>query len=62
MFYSGESEEMLGRFLHDYDRDSFVLATKVGRYSKKAKEMFDFSATKTVQSGEQFPVLLPVFK
>ena len=44
---------MLGRFLPDYDRDSFVIATKVGRYNKKAKEMFDFSYAKTISSGKQ---------
>lgn len=46
----GDSEEMLGRFLPDYDRDSFVIATKVGRYNKKAKDMFDFSYAKTISS------------
>ena len=48
----GDSEEMLGRFLPDYDRDSFVIATKVGRYNKKAKDMFDFSYAKTISSGK----------
>ena len=43
---------MLGRFLPDYDRESFVIATKVGRYNKKAKEMFDFSYAKTISSGK----------
>ena len=43
---------MLGRFLPDYDRDSFVIATKVGRYNKKAKDMFDFSYAKTISSGK----------
>ena len=47
----GDSEEMLGRFLPDYDRESFVIATKVGRYNKKAKDMFDFSYAKTISSG-----------
>ena len=42
---------MLGRFLPDYDRESFVIATKVGRYNKKAKDMFDFSYAKTISSG-----------
>ena len=40
----GESETMLGRFLPHYPREDFVIATKVGRYEKSAKEMFDFSA------------------
>ena len=44
---------MLGRFLPDYDRESFVIATKVGRYNKKAKDMFDFSYAKTISSGKQ---------
>jgi len=43
---------MLGRFLPDYDRESFVIATKVGRYNKKAKDMFDFSYAKTISSGK----------
>ena len=42
---------MLGRFLPSYPRDSFVIATKVGRYDKDPKKMFDFSAEKTLASG-----------
>lgn len=62
VYILGDSEEMLGRFLPDYDRKSFVIATKVGRYSKKAKEMFDFSASKTMQSGisSVFPIILTI--
>jgi len=49
----GASEEMLGRFLPSYPRDSFVIATKVGRYDTDPKKMFDFSAEKTLASVDE---------
>ena len=51
---------MLGRFLPHYNRDDFVIATKVGRYEKKTKDMFDFSAAKTTQSVHKSLNLLGV--
>ena len=45
---------MLGRFLPQHDRDSFVIATKVGRYSTDPKKMFDFSREMTLKSGFPF--------
>jgi len=49
----GASEEMLGRFLPQHDRDSFVIATKVGRYSTDPKKMFDFSREATLKSVDE---------
>ena len=47
-FYGrGMSEMMLGRVLPDYDRDSFILQTKLGRYSGTH---FDFSAKRVDES------------
>ena len=47
-FYGrGMSEILLGRVLPEYDRDSYILQTKLGRY---AGEHFDFSARRVRES------------
>ena len=47
-FYGrGMSEVLLGRVLPEYDRDSYILQTKLGRY---AGEHFDFSARRVRES------------
>lgn len=47
-FYGrGMSEMMLGRVLPEYDRDSYILQTKLGRYSGTH---FDFSAKRVDES------------
>ena len=51
---------MLGRFLPHYPREDFVIATKVGRYEKTPKEMFDFSSSKTMKSVHKSIDLLGV--
>ncbi|GGM51872.1 aldo/keto reductase [Dactylosporangium sucinum] len=44
------AETVLGRALHGIDRDSYILATKVGRYGE---DDFDFSAARVVASVEE---------
>ncbi|WP_238005963.1 aldo/keto reductase [Dactylosporangium sp. AC04546] len=44
------AETVLGRALNGIDRDSYMLATKVGRYGEDA---FDFSAARVVASVEE---------
>ncbi len=44
------AETVLGRALRGVDRDSYVLATKVGRYGE---DSFDFSAARVVASVEE---------
>ncbi|KAJ8920751.1 hypothetical protein NQ315_004891 [Exocentrus adspersus] len=46
----GVSEEILGKCLEGIPRKAYYLATKVCRYEKDPKLMFDFSAAKTKQS------------
>lgn len=46
----GESESILGKALDGIPRNTFYMATKVGRYEKDPKLMFDFSAEKTTSS------------
>lgn len=48
----GTSEEILGECLKDVPRESYYIATKVGRYEKDPKLMFNFSAEKTRESIE----------
>lgn len=48
----GTSEEILGECLKNIPRESYYIATKVGRYEKDPKLMFDFSAEKTRESIE----------
>ncbi|ESP02247.1 hypothetical protein LOTGIDRAFT_199898 [Lottia gigantea] len=46
----GKSESVLGKALQDIPRESYYLATKVGRYELQWDKMFDFSAEKTRKS------------
>lgn len=46
----GRSESVLGKALKGVPRDSFLLATKVGRYESDYTRMFDFSYSKTLAS------------
>ncbi|KAG5872413.1 hypothetical protein JTB14_013658 [Gonioctena quinquepunctata] len=46
----GVAEEILGKCLEGIPRKAYYLATKVGRYEKDPKLMFDFSAKKTKES------------
>lgn len=46
----GRSEAVLGKALSGLSRDSFRLATKVGRYPGDYANMFDFSAKRTLRS------------
>ncbi|CAH1164156.1 unnamed protein product [Phaedon cochleariae] len=46
----GVAEEILGKCLEGIPRKAYYLATKVGRYEKNPKLMFDFSSKKTLES------------
>ncbi|RZC34954.1 L-galactose dehydrogenase, partial [Asbolus verrucosus] len=46
----GISEEILGKCLEGIPRKAYYLATKIARYEKEPKLMFDFSAEKTRES------------
>ncbi|CAH1101095.1 unnamed protein product [Psylliodes chrysocephalus] len=46
----GVAEEVLGKCLEGIPRKAYYLATKIGRYEKDPKLMFDFSAKKTKES------------
>lgn len=53
-FYGqGRSEEVLGMALKDVPRETYYIATKVGRYEKNFEKMIDFSAKKTRESVEK---------
>ncbi|CAH2035420.1 unnamed protein product, partial [Iphiclides podalirius] len=43
----GCSERTLGKALQGIPRESFIIASKVGRYEKSTEKMFDFTAEKT---------------
>ncbi|KAJ8025298.1 L-galactose dehydrogenase [Holothuria leucospilota] len=49
----GKSEEMLGKALKDIPRESYYMATKVGRYKPEVDKMFDFSAAKVLSGFEE---------
>ncbi|XP_053695542.1 uncharacterized protein LOC128743053 [Sabethes cyaneus] len=49
----GRSEEILGLALKNVPRQSYYLATKVGRYELEYEKMFDYSAKKTRESVEK---------
>lgn len=49
----GKAEMILGNALKSIPRDSFYLATKVGRYLPDYKNMFDFSYKRTLSSVEE---------
>jgi L-galactose dehydrogenase len=48
-FAGGKAEVMLGKALRGIPRETFYLATKVGRYGPEAKD-FDFSAERVIRS------------
>ncbi|XP_071803334.1 uncharacterized protein [Asterias amurensis] len=50
---NGVSETTLGKVLKDIPRETYYIATKVGRYSPEVQDMFDFSAEKTLQSVDE---------
>lgn len=54
----GKSEELLGEALKDIPRSAYYIATKVGRYELQKDKMFDFSATKTIESVDKSLKLL----
>ncbi|KAL1493976.1 hypothetical protein ABEB36_009654 [Hypothenemus hampei] len=49
----GESETILGMCLEGIPRKAYYLASKVGRYEKDPKLMFDFTAEKTEKSIDE---------
>ncbi|XP_038049403.1 uncharacterized protein LOC119723011 [Patiria miniata] len=48
-----KSETMLGKILKGNPRESYYIATKVGRYKPNVEDMFDFSAEKTLSSVDE---------
>ncbi|XP_017105015.2 uncharacterized protein [Drosophila bipectinata] len=54
----GRSEEVLGQALKGIPRESYYIATKVGRYEPEYEKMFDFSAKKTRESVDKSLKLL----
>ncbi|PSN47269.1 L-galactose dehydrogenase [Blattella germanica] len=54
----GRSEELLGKALKDVPRKAYYIATKVARYDKDPKKMFDFSKEKTLWSVDHSLKLL----
>lgn len=56
----GKSEEIIGKALKGVPRDSFYIATKIGRYTTDFDTMFDYSAKKTRESVEKSLKLLGV--
>ncbi|XP_065164125.1 uncharacterized protein [Atheta coriaria] len=49
----GVSETTIGKALEGVPREAYYIATKVCRYERDPKKMFDFSAEKTRQSFEE---------
>ncbi|XP_023232050.1 L-galactose dehydrogenase-like [Centruroides sculpturatus] len=49
----GKAEVILGKALRDVPRESYYLATKVGRYLPQKEYMFDFSYKRTLLSVEE---------
>lgn len=49
----GKAENVLGKALKFVPRNSYYLATKVGRYGHDISDMFDFSAERTFKSVEE---------
>lgn len=54
----GRSEELLGKALKDIPRNAYYIATKVGRYERDPRKMFDFSRDKTLESVDHSLKLL----
>ena len=49
----GKSESFLGKALKGIPRRAYYISTKVGRYEIEVHKMFDFSATRVLQSAEE---------
>ncbi|XP_035227786.1 L-galactose dehydrogenase-like isoform X1 [Stegodyphus dumicola] len=50
-FYGhGKAEKVLGKALKNIPRDTYYLATKVGRYGTELQNMFDFSSSRVFKS------------
>lgn len=49
----GSSEKLLGKALKDVPRESYYIASKVGRYDTLVQNMFDFSVEKTMAGVDQ---------
>ncbi|XP_071506893.1 uncharacterized protein [Diadema antillarum] len=49
----GKSEERLGVALKGIPRESYFIATKVGRYETNVEKMFDFTAERTARSVDE---------
>ena len=49
----GESERFLGKALKGVPREAYFIATKVGRYEKDVRRMFDFSPARIQQSAAE---------
>ena len=49
----GESERFLGEALKGVPREAYFIATKVGRYEKDVRRMFDFSPARIHQSARE---------
>ena len=49
----GKSESFLGRALQGIPRTAFYIGTKVGRYERDVRKMFDFSAAKVTSSAHE---------
>ncbi|KAK3109078.1 hypothetical protein FSP39_022627 [Pinctada imbricata] len=49
----GKSETVLGKALQGVPRESYYVATKVGRYLPEVEKMFDFRAERTLQSVDE---------
>ena len=49
----GSSEQFLRKVLKDIPRDKYYIGTKLGRYERDVRNMFDFSAEKVTQSAEE---------
>lgn len=45
-----KAENVLGKALKEIDRDRYYLSTKVGRYGKDGKNMWDYTADRVTQS------------
>lgn len=56
----GRSEMFLGKILPTFDRSSYFLNTKVGRYESEPAKMFDFSPKRVFESVEKSLSLLNV--
>ncbi|XP_055907073.1 uncharacterized protein LOC129942244 [Eupeodes corollae] len=58
-FYGeGRSETIIGKGLRGIPRESYYIATKVGRYTRVFETMFDYSAKRTRESVEKSLKLL----